>query len=144
MKRILPLLLLLCLLLAACVQTGNGAEDTGNPGGVQENAVESNETGASADMPDDTAKETDGPLTLYPALLQLPLGQHVTLEAKPEGKALTWSSSNPSAATVDGNGRITPVAEGETIITVTLADDASITAACGVLVTAEGNIFLWE
>jgi len=90
------------------------------------------------------ASETTEPLTLYPALLLVPLGQHVTLDAKPEGKPLIWSSSNPSVATVDGSGRVTPVAEGEAMITVTLANDAGTSAACGVLVAAEGNVFLWE
>ena len=45
---------------------------------------------------------------------------------------------------MDDNGRITPITEGETIITVTLVDDKSVTATCGVLVTEDGNIFLWE
>ena len=77
--------------------------------------------------------------------MQLPLGQHVTLEAKADGgKAVTWSSSDPAVATVDENGRITPVVEGEVIITVALADDPSVTADCGFLITEDGNIFIWE
>jgi uncharacterized protein YjdB len=69
----------------------------------------------------------------------------VTLEAKSDSeRALTWSSSNPAAITVDGNGRLTPVAEGEAIITVAFQDDPSVQAYCGVLVTVGGNIFIWE
>jgi uncharacterized protein YjdB len=121
MKKLIPFLLILCLLLTACTQKGNNTESTGN-----------SESAAKL-------------LTLYPAYLQVPLGQHVTLEAKAAGgKAVTWSSSNPSVASVDENGRITPVSEGETIITVALADDPSVTDACGVLVTEDGNIFFWE
>jgi len=86
----------------------------------------------------------DEPLTLYPAYLQVPLGQHVTLDAQPEEKEFIWSSSDTSVATVDENGRITPIAEGEVFIIVTLADDDQISAVCGVLVVADGNILLWE
>lgn len=90
--------------------------------------------------------EQNEPFMLYPAYMVMPLGQHVTLDADtaPVGKQLIWSSSDPSVATVDENGRITPIAEGEAIIYATLADDTSVTSACGVLVVAEGNIFFWE
>ena len=86
----------------------------------------------------------DEPLTLYPAYLQIPLGQHVTLDAQPEEKEFIWSSSDTSVATVDENGRITPIAEGEVFIIVTLAEDDQIWAVCGVLVVEDGNIFFWE
>jgi len=130
MKKILFLILifslLMSLMLTAC--GGNGA------GGAGGNA--SSDGGSS---------QTNATLTIYPSLLTVPLGQTVTLEAKAKGdKAVTWSSSDTSVATIDENGRLSPVAEGETIITVALVDDASVTDACGVLVTASGNIFLWE
>jgi len=120
------LVLILCLLLAAC---GNGADGAGSTTG--------SDTAASA--------ESDAELTLYPGYLILPLSQHVTLEATAKGnKALVWSSSDTSVATVDENGRVTPLSEGDTFITVALTDDASVTAVCSVLVSADGNIFLWE
>ena len=129
MKKTLLFILILSmitiLILTAC--GGNGAGGTGG----------SSSSGGSA--------QTNEPLTIYPSLLTVPLGQHVTLQATAKGnKAVTWSSSDTSVATIDENGRLSPVAEGETIITVALADDASVTDACGVLVTASGNIFLWE
>ena len=127
MKKIIPLLLVILILLTACRSTGNRAEEYSDSG-----------RGA-------TTTSTTTTITLYPAFLQLPLGQHITLVSKTDGnKAVTWSSSNPSVATVDENGRITPIAVGETIITVTLADDARVSEACGVLVVEDGNIFLWE
>jgi len=130
MKKTLLFILILSmitiLILTAC--GGNGAGGTGGS---------SSSGGGST--------QTNEPLTIYPSLLTVPLGQHVTLQATAKGnKAVTWSSSDTSVATIDENGRLSPVAEGETIITVALADDASVTDACGVLVTASGNIFLWE
>jgi len=122
MKKILPLLLILCLLLTACTNAGSGGQKTGDPGGAKE------------------------AFTLYPAYLQLPLGQHFTMDASdaPKGKALVWTSSDTTVATVDENGRITPVAEGQTIITAAFADNADKKAMCGVLVAADGNIFMWD
>lgn len=114
MKKLISFALLFCLLLASCVTVAESSQTE--------------------------------PFTLYPAYLQVPLGQHVTLDADtaPADKKLVWSSSDTSVATVDGNGRITPVAEGETVITASVADDPTISSTCGILVTAEGNILLWE
>ena len=128
--------------------TQSGA--SGSPGTTgANNAPGSTESGDPADSPGNSgapgAAHSGAPLTLYPPYLQIPLGQHVTLEAKSDSeRALTWSSSNPAAITVDGNGRLTPVAEGEAIITVAFQDDPSVQAYCGVLVTVGGNIFIWE
>ncbi|GFZ31724.1 hypothetical protein CSC2_22500 [Clostridium zeae] len=49
-------------------------------------------------------------------------------------KAVTWSSSNPSVATVDQNGKITAISKGDTTITVTTAD-GGYTATCEVKVS---------
>jgi LmbE family N-acetylglucosaminyl deacetylase len=35
------------------------------------------------------------------------------------GRTVTWSSSNPAVATVDGNGRVTALAVGSTVVTAT-------------------------
>jgi len=129
---ILVLVLILCLPLAACSKGADVAEsaDGGSTGG---------ESGAAA------GAESDELLTLYPGYLILPMSQHVTLEATAKGnKALVWSSSDTSVATVDSNGRVTPLSEGDTFITVAFADDANVTAVCSLRVSAEGNIFLWE
>lgn len=48
-------------------------------------------------------------------------------------KDVTWESSNPSVATVDENGVITPMSAGEVIITVTTVD-GNHTATCKVTV----------
>ena len=132
---ILVLVLILCLPLAACSKGGNGAESTDNAAGSSSGS----ESGAAV------GAESDELLTLYPGYLILPMSQHITLEATAKGnKALVWSSSDTSVATVDGNGRVTPLSEGDTFITVALADDPDVTAVCSMRVSADGNIFLWE
>ena len=71
--------------------------------------------------------------------LSLAVGKDGTLTATvlPENaddKTVTWSSSNTAVATVDANGKVTAVAVGEAIITVTTTDGAK-TATCKVTVT---------
>jgi len=143
MKKLLPILLIICLLFSACSlleNIANNLNDLNNPNNPQQN----NTPGPNdPNAPNNAGREG---FYIYPLCLQLPLGQHITLDASsaPRGKTLVWTSSDPSVATVDQNGRITPLMEGETIITATASDDASITSACGVLVVADGNIFIWE
>ena len=50
-------------------------------------------------------------------------------------KSVTWSTSNDKAATVDNNGKVTAVAAGSAVITVTTADGGK-TATCEVTVEA--------
>lgn len=71
--------------------------------------------------------------------LELYNGENATLVATvlPEetnDKSVTWSSSNTSVATVDGNGKVTAVAAGEAVITATPKDGTGIKATCTVLV----------
>lgn len=53
-------------------------------------------------------------------------------------KTVSWTSSNPTAATVDGSGRVIAVGAGAAVITVTTAD-GGYTASCAVTVTANGG-----
>ena len=60
-------------------------------------------------------------------------------------KAVTWGTLDPSIATVDQNGKVTAVAEGSTVITVTTADGAyntyvlvKVTAKPSTIVEVEG------
>jgi uncharacterized protein YjdB len=73
-------------------------------------------------------------------LLPLMIGQEETLLATvtlPPGanQALTWSSSNPAAATVSEAGLVRAAAEGTATITASVTDDPSISAICKVTVT---------
>ncbi|GLX71399.1 choice-of-anchor I family protein [Paenibacillus glycanilyticus] len=56
--------------------------------------------------------------------------------------AVTWSSSQPTAATVDQNGKVTPLKEGTTVITATSADgyavaESTVTVTAAAVVTPE-------
>ena len=76
-------------------------------------------------------------VTLNKATLTLTVGASEALTAtvtpaKAEHGALTWTSSNPTVATVDPDGKVTAVANGEAIIMVAVAGK---TAGCRVTVT---------
>ena len=51
-------------------------------------------------------------------------------------KTVTWASADETIATVDANGKVTAVADGQTTITVTTTDGAK-TADCKVIVTKD-------
>ena len=77
-------------------------------------------------------------VTLDRTTLSLQMGQTATLTATvaPEDardKSVTWTSGDTSVATVDQNGKITPVAPGTTQVTVT-TNDGSFTASCALTV----------
>ncbi len=59
-------------------------------------------------------------------------------------KTVKWTSSDPSIATVDANGKITAVKEGSVTITATAKDGSNKTATCTVNVKnpADGNALL--
>ena len=57
------------------------------------------------------------------------------LPANADNKSITWSSNNTAVATVDQNGNVSALAEGQATITVTTTD-GSKTASCTVTVTA--------
>ena len=73
--------------------------------------------------------------------LELTVGEEKTLTAvvEPENatnKKVSWSSDNEAAATVDENGKVTAVAAGEAMITVT-TEDGSYTDECLVTVQTQ-------
>ena len=80
-------------------------------------------------------------LALNPATVSIMLGGSQTLKpvftpAHAFTNELKWTSSNESVATVDANGLVTALAEGEAVITATLVSNSTITATCNVTVTA--------
>ena len=83
-------------------------------------------TGCTPGSP--TSVPVTGITILQDDFLQIVLGGtpfQLTIEVEPvlaTNKAVTWTSSNPDVATVDGNGLVTAVAGGIVIITVTTVD----------------------
>ncbi len=71
---------------------------------------------------------------------EIEVGRSITLKVtcKPDeynhSDAVIWSSSDEAIATVDETGTVTGIAEGEAVLTATLAGDTSITASCIVTV----------
>lgn len=74
--------------------------------------------------------ESVAELTLDKGCLMLDAGESYQLTAKTEDK-VTYSSSNPEVATVDGNGKVTAVAKGNALI---VAKNESARGTCGVMV----------
>ena len=80
-------------------------------------------------------------VSLDKAAVELTEGDTTTLTATvtPDNATntdVTWSSNNPSVATVDAEGKVTAVAAGNAIITVKTEDEEK-TATCAVTVTAK-------
>lgn len=79
-------------------------------------------------------------VTLNKTSLTLEAGQDETLTAtvapsNADNKDVSWSSSNPSVASVDQTGKVSAISAGTATITVTTAD-GNKTATCNITVTA--------
>lgn len=77
-------------------------------------------------------------VTLNKERMTLAVGESQTLTAKinpsnAANKKVSWFSTNPDVATVDQNGKVTGISEGETTITV-ITQDGGKTDACKVTV----------
>ena len=90
------------------------------------------------------AKPVVTSVSLNVTTLELVVGRTAVLEPgfvpeDAQNKDVTWSSSNEAAATVDENGKVTAVAAGTAVITVTTAE-GGLTAECTVTVTEKTEI----
>ena len=94
---------------------------------------------------DDTPANVSG-VNLDKTSLNMKVGRTATLTAtvlpgNAQNKNVTWTSSNPAAATVN-NGVVTAVAVGSTVITVT-TEEGGFTATCQVTVSnASGTTYV--
>ena len=59
----------------------------------------------------------------------------------PTNTAVTWTSNNEAVATVDQNGKVTPVAPGNATITATAKDGSGVSGSCKVTVTEPWHDF---
>lgn len=91
---------------------------------------------AASDPPEGSAEEPPepaGPLTLSQTDITIPAGETGRLTASGGSGEITWSSSNPEIASVDG-GSVTGKAGGTVTITATSGEE---TAACQVKVEGD-------
>lgn len=92
-------------------------------------------------MPETSGEVPVDSVTLNKEELTLEVGASETLEATvtPDNasKAVNWESSEPETASVDGNGKVTALKEGEAVVTVTA--EGNKTATCKVTVTPKGT-----
>lgn len=80
-----------------------------------------------------------GGITLNPSSVTLTEGESIflTITITPdnaEDESVSWSSSDPSVATVDNMGEVTAIAPGSAIITATANDGSGVSASCEVTV----------
>lgn len=78
-------------------------------------------------------------LTFYEITLQVGQSKMPIVTMHPENaadKSEIWTTSNEAVAVVDGLGNITAIAEGKCVVTVTSAQNASVSASVSVTVTA--------
>lgn len=92
--------------------------------------------GSVLPTPDEPDEKT---ITLAPKTLNLTVGGNGTITATttPAGETVTWTSSDPAVATVDG-GVVTAVAAGTATITAAIdGETPAVSDTCAVTVTAE-------
>lgn len=118
---------ILCIVIAIVILTSCNAK---NPTKTNDKQTSNNTTEKG------TEKATKD--LIYIAALDMPKDKKIKLVSEYNGnQAVTWSSSNPSIASVSQNGEIKALAKGETIITATVGDTSD---TCRVTIT--GNMTL--
>lgn len=88
-----------------------------------------------------TIKQYAEKISVSGNLASVVVGDTMTLAASVSpsnttNKAVTWSSSNTSVATVDSNGKVTAVAAGKTVITATAKDGSRVSGRYNLQVVA--------
>ena len=58
------------------------------------------------------------------------------LPANATNKVLTWTSANTSVATVDANGLVTAISQGNSVVRAKTTDGSGLSASCLIIVTA--------
>ena len=65
------------------------------------------------------------------------------LPANATNPVITYTSSDPTVASVDETGRVTPLKGGTAVITVAATDGSGVEATCNVTVSSEYNMSTW-
>lgn len=99
------------------------------------------------------SKPTQGsgnsPLSIYPAMVEMPAGENIQLLVKDDSEAvqntdIEWVSSDPGIAEISPEGMVNAISEGEAIIDAALAKDNDKQGRCRVIVHSDGPILLYE
>ncbi len=80
-------------------------------------------------------------ITLDKSSMDLNVGdtKQLTATTTPAAAQVTWTSSDPSIATVDSTGKVTAIGPGTAIITATTTDGSNLSASCAVNVAANSG-----
>lgn len=88
-----------------------------------------------------TLKATTISLNKYSLNMKLGTCTTLTATTDPKGQSVTWTSSNPSVATVDGNGNLNANQVGTTTITAKMTyKGQTYTATCKVTVSTSASV----
>lgn len=128
------LVLVIILIIAAAVWAifGNGIKEwfDGRPG-VEHVDPQPGQNNDDQQQGDDVVLEKK--LTLNKSVLMLSPGssEQLSVTGGAEGEEYVWQNSDPAVLTVSEDGKVTAVAEGSAVVTVTCGDES---AACAVTV----------
>lgn len=98
--------------------------------------------GVLAGCGDDVVVKQPTTVTVTPGTASLRVGETVTLTASVSGdvadKTVNWTSSDAAKATVDANGKVTAVAQGNASIVATSKADPSASSSALITITGKG------
>lgn len=143
MKKVVVLLISFVLLFSSCGlrdksdqnQHDNSKNEVVNNIEPEKENTESEKTSSqnTTSLPDNLG---------LPGGLQLPLNRNLIINPEIDDKdSVKWSSSNPNAVSVENNGKIIPLAVGESVITASI-DDAE--GKFRVIVSESPNTFVYK
>ncbi|PWG59141.1 family 43 glycosylhydrolase [Bifidobacterium catulorum] len=123
-----------------------GVLQNAQPGTAGAKASKTNELTTTAVTVDKAQKPSTVPVTGVKVTgdNELKVGESTTLKAEvtptdASDKAVTWSSSDPSVATVNADGKVTAVKAGATTITATSVSDPSVKGEFTITVTKDSE-----
>ena len=147
-------IVLVVVLIATNVFGLFGKDGGDNP--TNSKPTSGNSTNSGGDTPTgENAVWGNGELELYPAYASVPEGYAVYLDwntSKPK-QEIEWRSSDTAVASVDADGLIIALSEGNAVITASLKSKPDVKAYCGLYIVPyteiegkdlENNIIIWE
>lgn len=99
--------------------------------------------------PTDITGKTQTTIKIYPAMVELPVGEALLLKVQTESGGaedmdVEWNSSDYQIASVSEEGYITAIAEGEAVVEASLVKNKEQKSTCRVVVVEDGPILLFS